>query len=330
MSLMIVYNTCGLSGRENSSTYIEHISSILDQNFEDKRVIFSGCFVSKKTFQKVYEAFGDRISYYFTNEKLAVNQSFNHAVLKGIQEFGEFDGYVYVASDVRFTDDLTSLAKLNNRILNEENGIVSPEIDKDNGYFWWFDFDESQNIWDVFGREKDFVVPLGSTANLHCAVFSNKILKEYGRPLPDIFVSYCSESSFSFLAAAVKQRFVIANDVMCYHGTNKGMHQGLDGQTQVFGAGWDIVYPGCKSVKEIVESPEAAACGFGHEEWVPRFAHKMDVPDDKTFLVHDVNQFDENGFSIDDRLKEFIKNNLFLSKEILDYDKIQHAFVRGK
>ena len=328
MSLMIVYNACGLAGKENSSTYIEHINSILDQNFEDKKVIFSGCFISKATFEKVYETFLNKISYYLTNDKLAVNQTFNHAVLKGIEEFGEFDGYVYVASDVKFTEDLDSLTKLNHRILNQENGIVSPEIDRDNGYFWWFDFDEDKNIWDVFGRAEDFVVPIGSTANLHCAVFSNKIVKEYGRPLPDIFVSYCSESSFSFLTAAVKQRFIIANDVSCNHGVNQSKHHQLDGQTQVFGPGWDIVYPGSKSIKEIVENPEAAACGFGHEEWVPRFIHKMDVPDDKTFLIHNPDQFDENGFSIDDRLRDFIKTNLFLNKEILDYNKIRHIFIK--
>ena len=67
---------------------------------------------------------------------------------------------------------------------------------------------------------------------------------------------------------------------------------------------------------------------LNHEEWVPRFIHKMDVPDDKTFLIHNPDQFDENGFSIDDRLRDFIKTNLFLNKEILDYNKIRHIFIK--
>lgn len=329
MSLMIIYNTCGLSKRENSSFYIKHINSIMNQNLQDKKIIFSGCLISTETFEKVHAEFKGKIGYCLTNENLAVNQSFNLAVLSGIQEFGEFDGYVYVASDVKFTEDLDSLTKLNERILNEENGIVYPEIDKDNGYSWWFDFDESKNIWDVFGREKDFIVPVGSTANLHCAVFSSKIVKEYGRPLPDIFVSYCSESSFSFLTAAVGQKFIIANDVFCKHGINSEIHHQLDGQSLVYGSGWDYVFPGSKSVKEIVESPLAASCGFGHEEWVPRFIHKTAIPDDKVFLMHDPEQFDENGFSIDNRLRDFIKTNLFLDKEILDYNKIKKVFVKG-
>tara|TARA_Y100000310_G_scaffold196664_1_gene196755 strand:+ start:1514 stop:2506 length:993 start_codon:yes stop_codon:yes gene_type:complete len=329
MSLLIVYNACGISGRENSSFYIRNIRTILNQDLEDKRVVFSGCQVYRKTFEEVYREFGDSISYYLTNEKLAVNQSFNHAVLKAVQEFGKFDGYMYVASDVRFTDDKGSLGRLHNRILQPDIGIVSPEIDNDNGYFWWFDFEEGRDLFDVFGNDKDFVVPLGATANLHTAIFSNEIFEAYGNILPDIFVSYCTESTFSFLAAALRQRFVITNDVKYSHGVGQAEHQGLDGQTLAYGAAWDRVFPGSKTVKEIVENPEAKACGFGHEEWVPRFIHKMDVPDDKTFLIHDPTQFDKNSFSTDDRLKKFLASNLYLSPDVLDYNRINNRFIRG-
>jgi len=318
-----------MTNRENSESYIKNIDSILSQDLEDKHIVFSGCCISAETFSKIYGKFQKKISYYLTNERLAVNQTFNHAVLKSVEGAGEYDGYMYVASDVNFSDDKSSLRRLHDRILNPENGIVSPEIDKDNGYFWWFGFDEKQNIWDVFGKEKDFVVPVGSTANLHCSIFSNKIFKAYGRIIPDIFVSYCTESTFSFLSAAVGQRFIIANDVKYSHGHDQGTHSGLDGQTQAFGAGWDRVYPGSKSIKEIVEDPAARACGFGHEEWVPRFIHKMDVPDDKTFLMHDEKQFDEKGFSIDGRLEDFIKNNLFASKNVLNYDTIRCKFIEN-
>tara|TARA_B100000214_G_scaffold287603_1_gene217180 strand:- start:263 stop:1255 length:993 start_codon:yes stop_codon:yes gene_type:complete len=329
MSLLIVYNACGASGRENSAFYIRNIRTILAQELSDKKVVFSGCMIHKQTFEEVYREFGDTISYYLTNERLAVNQSFNHAVTRAVREFGKFDGYMYVASDVRFTDDPQSLSRLHDRILQPDMGIVSPEIDRDNGYFWWFDFEEDQNLFDVYGRDKDFVVPLGTTANLHTAIFSREIYEAYGRVLPDVFVSYCTESTFSFLAAAVRQKFVIANDVKYTHGEGTGVHQGLDGQTLAFGAAWDRVYPGSRTIKEIVEDPEAKACGFGHEEWVPRFIHKMDVPDDKTYLIHDPEQFDENSFSKDDRLKKFLAKNIFLGTDVLDYDKINSRFIKG-
>ena len=329
MSLLVIYNACGIAGRENSESYIKNIESILSQDLDDMQVVFSGCCIQYETLDKLYAHFKKRINYCLTNERLAVNQSFNHSILKAVERYGEFDGYMYVASDVCFSDDKSSLRLLHERIKDPTNGIVSPEIDNDNGYYWWFDFEEHQNIWDVYGRHEDFVVPLGSTANLHCKIFSNKIFKAYGNILPDIFVSYCTESTFSFLAAAVKQRFIIANDVTYQHGMRDTKHSGLDGQTLAFGAGWDRVYPGAKSVKEIVESPEAAAAGFGHEEWVPKFAHKTDVPDDKVYLMHDPDKFDENGNSVNNRLKKFIKNNLYLSKDVLNYDKIAYKFIRA-
>ena len=326
MSLLVVYNTCGLTGRENSDHYINNINTILNQDFNDYKLVFSGCLIKQETFEKVYATFGKKISYYLTNEKLAVNQSFNHAVLKGIEEYGEFDGYMYVASDVRFSDDRSALSKINARIVESQNGIVYPEIDHDNGYFWWFDYPEDKNIWEVFGRDTDFTVPVGKTANLHCAAFSKKIVQTYGRPLPDIFVSYCSESSFSFLAAAVQQKFIIANDVLCHHGMNQGPSHQLDGQTQVFGAGWDIVYPGAKSVRELISSQEAIESGFGHEEWAANPRHN--APADKPYLVHDATRFDENGYSISESLEQFIKHNLFLSPSTLDYNTIEHQFIR--
>ena len=327
MSLLVVYNTCGLTGLENSSHYIESINSILAQDLKDIKIVFSGCLIQEETFKNVYKAFGSRIAYYLTNERIAVNQSFNHAVLKGIEQFGKFDGYVYMASDVKFTDDLQSLSKLNQRILNGDNGIVYPEIDRDNGYSWWFNFPENKNIWEVFGRDNDFIVPVGSTANLHCAVFSHKLVDEYSRPLPDIFVSYCSESTFSFLTAAIKQKFIIANDVICHHGVHDGPHHQLDGQTQVFGPAWDLVYPGAKSVRDIINSPAAKESGFGHEEWAANPKHN--VPKDKPYLVHDASKFDENGYSTSLSLKHFIQENLFLAPETLDYSELPCKFIKG-
>ena len=331
MSVLIVYNASGRKNPDNSSFYIKNIRSILEQNYDDMKLVFSGDHIPPSTFKKLYDEFGSDISYCFTNEKLAVNQTFNHTVLKSVEAFGEFDGYMYVASDVSFSEDKGSLARLASRTSNPINGIISPEIDRDNGYFWWFNFDESKSLWDVFPRDEDFVVPLGATANLHCKIFSKKIFNEYGRPLPDIFVSYCTESIFSFLAAAVGQRFVIANDVLCHHGEKKGVHEGLDGQTLAFGAGWDILYDSApRSIAEIINDPRAAACGLGYEEWAPPFIAQGKVVPTKPHLMHDPDQFNESGFSKDDRLKDYIKESFFLSSDALDYSKIEFKFFKGK
>ena len=56
----------------------------------------------------------------------------------------------------------------------------------------------------------------------------------------------------------------------------------------------------------------------------------MSVPDDKTYLIHDPAQFNSDGHSIDNRLRDFIKNNLFVNSNLLNYDNIQHKFLKGK
>ena len=327
MSLLIIYNTCGLNKVDNSDFYIKNIKSILNQNFKDRKIIFSGNNIQPSVFKKLYNEFRNDINYCLTNQGLAVNQTFNHSVLKGVENYGEFDGYMYVASDVSFNDDADSLERLHQRTSDPTNGIISPEIDRDNGYFWWFNFDQEKNLWDIFSRDKDFVVPLGCTANLHCKIFSNKIFREFERVLPDIFVSYCTESIFSFLCAAIKQKFIITNDVVCHHGEKAGTHEGLDGQTLTFGAAWDRLYPGTpRTIAEIISDPAAAQCGLGYEEWAPPFIAQGKVDSSKPHLIHDPKQFDDNGFSIDNRLRNYIKENFFLKKNVLDYGKIEYRF----
>ena len=39
MKLLAVFNTCGISGRENVSSYIASIKNILNQDFDDFRVL---------------------------------------------------------------------------------------------------------------------------------------------------------------------------------------------------------------------------------------------------------------------------------------------------
>ncbi len=296
--------------------------------------MWSSCFNSPGNRQQVLDELGDKISLSIVDFKFAVQQSFNFSVIKSIENFGEADGYLYVASDI-LLEDKNTLKKLSIRLKNKENGIISPEINNDNGYSWWFDFPEDKNIFDIFDKSKDFIVPLGATANLHCALFSNKIYKEYGNILPDIFTSYCGESIFNSLVSAIQQKFIITNDIIAIHRDKQDVKgqsiANVDGQTKVFGAGWDRIYPGAKrTIKEIISDPLAYEVGLSYETWVPRFKHKMDIPSDKPYLMPNLNCFDENGFCKDERLKEFIKENFYLSKDVLDYASVTSEFTKGE
>ena len=44
-------------------------------------------------------------------------------------------------------------------------------------------------------------------------------------------------------------------------------------------------------------------------------------------LMHDVSKFDEDGFATDERLKPYIRDNLFLNKDVFDYDAVSNTFI---
>ena len=145
------------------------------------------------------EELEDQINFSRIDEKLSVQQTFNKSCSEGIKNFGNFDGFLYVACDI-IMNDRGTIRKLSDRLNDPFNGIISPEINNDSGYYWWFNFPEENNLFDFFGRGQDFIVPIGCTANLHCALFSNKILQEYGNILNDTLVSYCRRNYLSFIS----------------------------------------------------------------------------------------------------------------------------------
>ena len=103
--LLVVYNTCGLSNQENSDYYILALHTILDQKFDGMKVVFSDCMGFPYVRNRIRKEFRQDISYNLIDAILPVNVTFNHSVLQGIKEWGEFDGYLYIDSGITFLHD---------------------------------------------------------------------------------------------------------------------------------------------------------------------------------------------------------------------------------
>ena len=186
--------------------------------------------------------------------------------------------------------------------------MVTVQASNDNGFPQWIGVDK-------FVEGEHFVIPVGRACNLHTQIFSNNIFKAFdNKIIPDIFVAYCTESIFSFLAAAVNERWVILKDVVDEHlksvyGATCGFdHTGPkgDNKNNLF-ANLDIY--------EICRDPEALASGFGYEEM-------------QGVLHHDPDKYDENGMVEDpERLKEFIRTRMFLTKEQFNYNDVRYRFL---
>lgn len=309
--MYIIYNTCGISGRENVSYYIEAIESILSQK-GDFRVCLSSCLNNQPTRTTLMSHFGRRISYCFIDEILPVNVTFNLAVLKMRARFGPANA-CYVDSGIKFTadDQIERLLKLHN---SGPYGMTAAATDTDSGISRWFFNKEYDDGKDVFKLPETFILPLGRAINLHVQIFDDKLQSFYGRCMPDIFAGYCTESVFSFLCAALNTKWVLSTSIVVKHLI------GMDGpSTGFFPPAWKAAgnetWEHPFKVPSVVDiCKRGQEFGLGYEEL-------------QQIVMHEPEKFDENGYSKDTRLAPYIRDNLFLSKELLDYDMIQWRFM---
>lgn len=312
MKLLVVYNTCGIQ-RDNTDWYIECINSLLEQDFDDYRVVLSSCLNSPECFKKVYDTFGNKISYCYHAEPHTVNITFNKTVQECVSHFGEFEGYLYVDSGVIFSRK-DVLQKAYDLYMSGPYAFTSVQVDTDTGFDQiGFENDPSDAIQ---VKEEDFIVPVGAACNLHSQIFSNQAYKTFdNRLMPDVFKAYCTESTFSFLCAALQKKWVILKDIVVRH------EKGVDGASvsvphwsPVHKNPWNNLFAD-RNALDFIKDPEAIAAGLGYEEC-------------NRIMIHDPSKYDENGYSNQpDKLIKMINKYFFLTKEELNYENIKCRFI---
>lgn len=310
--LLVVYNTCGIARRPHVQNYIRSIQSILDQDFDDFEVVMSSCLNHADDITRVQEVFDKKISYNIVNEQVPVSITFNNAILKSIEKFGNFEGYVFVDSGIDFEQQTKVLKQMYDLFKSGPYGMVAARTDDDMGLNDWFKTDMRG---DSLFSDDHLVIEVGMAVNLHVQIFSNKLVSYYGRCLPDIFAGQCMESVFSFLCAALKTKWVVHKDIVLHHKT------GMDGPSsgfqphvwQAMGKNrWDHMFSTNESILDIIG--RGAPYGMGYEEI-------------QQIAMHDPEKFNDSGFSLDDRLKDYIKHNMFLSEDQFAYKSMNQEFV---
>tara|TARA_R100000664_G_C2758968_1_gene148269 strand:- start:1767 stop:2720 length:954 start_codon:yes stop_codon:yes gene_type:complete len=306
---LVVYNICGISGKDNSDYYVEALNTISSQKFTDYTLAVSACKNPDSQIKKIV----DKCNVDFINsvdDILPVNITFNDTVRECVKEYGDFEAFLYLDSGVKFTEE-SQLGDLISLYESGNYGMTSAQVDNDFGWCW-FGLDEYSKPVLV----KDLIVPVGLACNLHCQIFSKDILDYYGNVMPDIFRSYCTESVFSFINAALQKQWVISSKVRVHHAftvpdgqPNDG--DGLDGHSSGFRAPpgtWDDVYPPY-TMREIISLEEGTRCGFGYEELRGIKRHNPECYDDKHFCTND-------------DLKKFLKKYLYRDIKDFNYDEI--------
>jgi hypothetical protein len=312
MKLLVVYNTCGIK-RDNTEWYVECINSLLNQKFEDFKVVLSSCLNSPDCFKKIYDTFGNKISYCYHAEPHTVNITFNKTVQECVKHYGEFEGYVYVDSGVVFnqTDVLQKAYDLHT---SGPYAFTSIQVDTDTGFDQIGLENESDDVIQV--KNNNFVIPIGSACNLHSQIFSNEAYKTYDNKLmPDVFKAYCTESTFSFLCAALQKKWVILKDVVVHHKKGcDGASASVPHWSPTYRNPWNNLSHG-RNALDFIHDPEALDAGLGYEEC-------------NEIMMHDSNKYDDEGYSKNpEKLIKIIKKYFLLTKKELNYDKIKCKFI---
>jgi|694.fasta_scaffold15936_10 hypothetical protein len=306
--ILVVYNISGII-HERIDMWFQFLLPIINQNYKNFDVCISGCKISKETQNKFIEfkkSVSKKVHLIFYDEVHPVNVTFNKTCIE-LSKYEFYDAFMYVASDVNFIEHLDALSKLTDLHFNENCGITSVVVNNDSGIIPWL----GENVYNNILNESHYQVPIGKTCNMHCMLFDRKFLDYYGKIIPDIFRSYCTESTFSFLTSSIEKKFIIHNkDIILIHlHSSDGSSGGFQGNR-----GWKDLYKSSRNVMDRLMTNDAWICGFGYEECQNIFPHNKDM-------------YDEYGIHKNPKLLvEFIKENLYLNKIELNYDTINVTY----
>lgn len=313
MKILCIYSICGMSRRENVDYYCAAMDAILKQD-ADITCVVSGCMTTDGAKTRLKERFGDQqlllrrpgrdpearpILWNWIDESLPLAITVNHSALTVERSHGPFDAFLFVAADVILQSPDTVKA-MSEPIFNNGAVVVCPRVDNDHGYdHWRIEWQPGQN----------YVVPVGSTVNGHCFLWSRKWFDAYKRPWPDIFCNHCSESVMSHMAAAIRGRFVLTWEPLVHH------HGSMDGPS----FGWRRqFFFAPRDMAKVYE--EGKALGFGFEELPPEIATM-------TPRYHDPAAFDENGFARSDKLLPYLNRWLFLQPDEFHYSSVRSSLA---
>ena len=310
---------------EKTQIYIKNLMGWLacGCGWDKYDVVVSACLVSDNVFDRVKERFKKVcelgvLSFNRIYEKHPVNITFNHTVETVVKDKGEYQGYLYVDSGsiptlTNIIDEMMHLIK------SGKYGMITAQPSTDTEYFSGLGIGRHRGD-DTYAKEimfKDgnYIIPVGKGMGTHVNLVSNKLRKFYGRCYPDIFASHCTESTFSFMNAALRLQWIIMKNQTVDHIVSvDGQSSGFSPMDHVMGGGQTYDHPyRINSILDRVCTQEAWLLGMGYEEC-------------RGIMMHRPEEFDENQFCKNDWLKHKIKDILFLKKDELDYDNIKHSY----
>jgi hypothetical protein len=316
--LLVIYNICGIK-RNNIEMWVNHLTDILNQNYSNFIVAVSGCIVAEEAKSQLIELKNKykNLVFNFTEEKLPVNITFNHTAQVCTNKFGIFDGYMYVASDVKFGNDQEVLKKMSTLHFNSNSGMTYAMVDNDHGLDGWY-----KECWEELNTllETDhFCINIGKTANMHVILFDKDIYIKYANKIvPNIFASHCTETTYTYLTAAINKKVTVHNKtVMLKHIGFADSHSVgfMDEIGWNHKVAWKHLFKSKIPVEDRLLSNEAKNVGFGYVDFYGGFSHSSELYDDNENHKNPENLF------------KFLKDALYLSEDEFNYNQISYNLI---
>ncbi len=323
---LVIYNCCGVS-KTNIDMWSDHIDSILKQKECNFDLVISGCMVSEEGQSTLIGKlsnldFKNNIFINFINELHPINVTFNNSCIL-CSEIENYRGFLFMSSDIKFLND-DDFKRMFNFHIEHNVGISNFIVDNEN----WIPKHISLEFWNILqNQHADF--PFGHTINCDCVIFDSSIYETYGKLMPDIFRSWCTESVFPFLCASVNKTHKCHDtSLIVHHATDKREGSSVISSTGCE-KGCDDLYRSSKTVWERLLNKEAYECGFGYAEShhdIHTFTREHRL---KMYLMHNKDAYIEDYMPKDTkRLVDFLRGAIFLNNDELDYRNIKYNFVK--
>jgi hypothetical protein len=317
-SILVIYNICGIT-RDNIDMWLNHLEDIAQQEYPNFKLAVSGCVISEESKNKLIEFKNkyNNIILNFIDDILPVNVTFNHTAQVFTKEFGLFDGYLYVASDVKFGNDKLVIDKLSHLHFNRNGALTYALVDSDHGLDGIY-----EDCWNELNTLLDtdhFCINIGRTANMHVVLFDKEIYLQFNNKIvPDIFATHCTETTYSYIAASLQKKFLIhSREVLLHHigfvdGHSAGFIREINWDDSI---SWKHLFRSKIPAEERLLNDEAKACGFGYTEG-------------RGILPHNEEMYDEEENHIDpQRLLTFLKTGIYLSENEFNYNNIKYKLT---
>lgn len=289
----------------------------------------------------------DFVNEWFSNPHIC----FNHA-LSIFKNNGDYNYYAYCASDASFSKkgDLQNLLD----DMDEKCCFISPQANHD----------MIQRL-DIDVKKPPARILLGEAVNNHLAIWTREFMEAYDYKYVDIVGGGRSEGFYPYACAAIGRHELISHKVCINHRgrtDRKDLQPLLIKQYkrdffqilkegQKVGLGFEEVLENMPlSIYQFLNNPRLGPYYLivhiivKYIVLTTVFRKIFDIVNSQNFIPkkivnfieelqgkpyvhrHNPDCFDANGYAKTDKLYKFIKHNLFLTKEELDYTTIQHEF----